>query len=122
MKYFVRAHRSTGMAYVHSKGGKVFTSKDRSDATIFSSKARAKAVADKLNKTAADISANVEAVYWDEAKKNPSHIRALPRNASAKDYSERVKLRGYNGPQGQPRLKRLLQGRAGARIRRHAKP
>ena len=31
-------------------------------------------------------------------RKNPSHIRSLPKNVMDKTYTERVKLRGYNGP------------------------
>lgn len=31
-------------------------------------------------------------------RRNPSHIRPLPRNPHAAEYSERIRLRGYNGP------------------------
>lgn len=31
-------------------------------------------------------------------KRNPSHIRPMPKNVTDKTYTERVKLRGYNGP------------------------
>lgn len=81
MKYFVRAHTRNGMSYVNKGPKGIFLSKKQDDATLFSSKAKAQAVADHLNKDAYGISANVETVWWEEPKRNPA---PSPAKRSAK--------------------------------------
>jgi len=73
---------------------------DKKKALAFENKSSAQLMANRIfNNLQVGYSTEVSEYRSSSAyRSNPSHIRALPKNVTDKTYTERVKLRGYNGP------------------------